>query len=322
MNANKWNPIQIRLEHTFSGGIDGVIGGERLGPVIETEQAYGRDLVRTLHGHNILMCSFFEFFIETLGLAAEKAFRGELSKDHKTYPPFYLSTFATFRNFRAAEVIKNNGYPLDGYALLRDLKDRAIHLGAVVTGAASILALHGVVVGKAPEEWTEKDLDRARRLMKDEQSNAMRVMVGSDSGLADEDREELEKWRDAFHEEVHGSRFTISEDVKRLFREKRFLPFGPEPHQNNWDASMYVNRSLEVAWMILRIFPFLQLRPRDFGQEWASKLELLDEAFRIQSEGLGDLGAPIGHAFIRLMDTKFTFSPDTAFEDGGPDGDD
>ena len=76
MNANKWNPIQIRLEHTFLGGIDGVIGGERLGPVIETEQAYGRDLVRTLHGHNILMCSFFEFFIETLGLAAEKAFRG------------------------------------------------------------------------------------------------------------------------------------------------------------------------------------------------------------------------------------------------------
>lgn len=96
MNVNKWDPIKTRLEHAFSGGIDGVIGGERLGPVIETEQAYGRDLVRTLHGHNILMCSFFEFFIETLGLAAEKAFRGQLSKDHKTYPPFYLSNVCHF----------------------------------------------------------------------------------------------------------------------------------------------------------------------------------------------------------------------------------
>jgi hypothetical protein len=194
-------------------------------------------------------------------------------------------------------------------------------LGAVVTGAVSILALHAVVVGKAPVEWTATDRDRARKLMKDAQSSAMRVMVGLDSGLAHEDREELKKWQHAFHMEVHGSRFTISEDVKRLFREKQIPPFGPEPHQNNWDASMYVNRSLEVAWMILRIFPFLQLRPRDFGQEWASKWELLDEAFRIQSEGLGDLGAPIGHAFIRLMDTKFTFSPDTAFEDRGPDDD-
>jgi hypothetical protein len=318
-----WELIQGQLEDAFSGGIDGVVGGARLLPVIDDEKAYGDYLVRTYHGSDVLTCSFFEFFIETLELAAEKVFRGQLSKDNQTYAPFYLSMFAVFRNFRAAEVIKNNGYPLDGYALLRDLKDRAIHLGAVVTGAADILALHGVgVVNEELKEWTEKDFERAREQRKDEQRNAMRVMVGSDSGLADEDRKELEKWRDAFHEEVHGSRFTIAADVKRLFIEKRPLPFGPEPHQNNWDASMYVNRSLEVAWMILRVFPFLQLRPRGFGQEWASKWELLDEAFRIQSEGLGDLGAPIGHAVIRFIDTKFPFSPDTASEDRGPDDDD
>ena len=229
---------------------------------------------------------------------------------------------AAFRNFRAAEVIKNNGYPLDGFALLRDLKDRAIHLGAVVTGAASILGLLGVVEDKEPEAWTKKDLDRARKHRKAAQSHAMKVMVGSDSGLADEDREELEKWRDAFHEEVHGSLFTLMEDVRRLVVEKRLPPLGPEPHQDNWDVSWYLNRSIEVGWMLLRVFPFLQLRPRDFGQEWASKWELLDEAFRIRSEGLGDLGVPVGFAFIRFMDTKFTFNPDTASEGRGPDDDD
>ncbi len=62
--------------------------------------------------------------------------------------------FATFRNFRAAEVTKNNGYPLDGFALLRDLKDRAIHFGAVVLGAAHILALHGVGVDDGAKKWT------------------------------------------------------------------------------------------------------------------------------------------------------------------------
>ncbi len=255
-------------------------------------------------------------------IAAEKAFGGQLSKDNKTYPPFYLSMFATFRNFRAAEVTKDNGFPLDGFALLRDLKDRAIHLGAVVCGAADILALHGVGVKEELKEWTERDFERARNRRQAEQRNAMKVMVGSESGLSDEDRKELEKWRDSFHEEVHGSRFTIAADVKRLFVEKRLPPFGPEPHENNLDASMYLNRSLEVAWMILRVFPFLQLRPRDFGQEWASKWELLEEAFRIQSEGLGDLGAPIGHAFVKFMDTKFTSSPDSASEDRWPDGDD
>ena len=88
------------------------------------------------------------------------------------------------------------------------------------------------------------------------------------------------------------------------------------------DVSMFLNRSLEVAWMVLRIFPFLQLRPRAFGEGWAAKWELLDEPCRLQSESLGDLGKPIGYAFIRFMDAKFPFSPDTAFEDRGPDGDD
>lgn len=322
MIMREWELIQGQLEDAFSGGIDGVVGGARLGPVIETEAAYGAYLVRTYHGSDILTCSFFEFFIETLELAAENAFGGQLSNDNKTYIPFYVSMFATFRNFRATEVTKNNGYPLDGFALLRDLKDRAIHLGAVVLGAAEILALHGVGVDDRAKKWTEIDYKRVRRRRIAEENTAMKVMVGSDSGLSDDDRRELEKWRDLFHEEVHGSRFTYVEDFRRLVVDRRLPPFGPEPHENVRDVSMFLNRSLEVAWMVLRIFPFLQLRPRAFGEGWVAKWELLDEACRLQSESLGDLGKPIGYAFIRFMDAKFPFSPDTAFEDRGPDGDD
>ncbi len=322
MSMRTWELIQGQLEDTFSGGNDGLVGGERLSPVIETEGAYGAYLVRTYHGSDILTCSFFEFFIETLELAVENAFRGQLSNDNKTYMPFYLSMFTIFRNFRAAEVTKNNGYPLDGFALLRDLKDRAIHLGAVVLGAIDILALHGVDADDGAKKWTEIDYKRIRRRRIAEEKLAMNLMVGSDSGLSDDDRSELERLRDLYHEEVHGSRFTYVEDLRRIAVHNRLPPFGPEPHKNNMDASMYLNRSLEVPWMVLRIFPFLQLRPRAFGEGWVAKWELLDEACRLMSEGLGDLGKPIGHVFIRFMDARFPFSPDNSFEERRPDGDD
>ena len=131
----------------------------------------------------------------------------------------------------------------------------------------------------------------------------------------------MERLRDLYNEEVHGSRFTYVEDLRRLLVDNR-LSFDPEPHENATDVSMYLNRSLEVAWMILRIFPFLQLRASAFGEEWAEKWKLLNEACRIHSEGLGELGKPIGHAFIRFVDAKFPFSPDTAFYGRGPDADD
>ena len=262
----------------------------------------------------MLIDSFFDFYIDTLMLAAQGALYGQLPKDDQTYAIIYLSYFTTFRNLRAAETLKNHGYPLDGFALLRDLKDRSIYLGAVVGGLVSIHELHGYnSTEEQPEKWTDEYRERMRNRQKKVQSGAMKKMVGAQSGLDAGDIDELEKWRDMFHEEVHGSLFTYIEDLRVLFREKRLPSFAPEPHRENFDISMFINRAIEIGWMLLRSMPFLQLEARAFGKEWVEKWQLLDAAFRLQEEGLGELGKPIAYSFIRLMDAKFAFTPDTAY---------
>ena len=72
---------------------------------------------------------------------------------------------------------------------------------------------------------------------------------------------------------------------------------------------MYLNRAVEVGWMLLCVLPFLQVEPRAFGEQWASKWLLLDNGFRLQVKGLAELDKPIGEVFPRLIAAKFNFIP-------------
>jgi len=55
--------------------------------------------------------------------------------------------------------------------------------------------------------------------------------------------------------------------------------------------------------------PYLQLSPNSFGLEWNEKWTLLDEAYSMQVQGFADLGKKIGDVFIRLIKSKFNFTP-------------
>lgn len=314
MSFDEWVPVQNELEDKFYGGSPPSVGGERLGPVIDGERAYGEYLVHTFHGYGILINCFFDFFIETMILASKGAFAGQLPNNDKYYALLYVLIFSSFRNFRAAETTMNNGYPLDGYALLRDLKDRAIHLGAIANEFTTANDLFGVNGNDEKRSRTKEDSAEVHNKKgQKEKARVTRLMIGAESGLPEEVMRWLKVWRDLFHLEVHGSRLTYFEDFRTLFIKKQLPSFAPGPHENNSDLSMYLNRSTEIGWMFHRVFPYLQLKPRSFGEEWASKWELLDHAFCLQVKSLDEMGKPIGKAFIRLIETKFAFTPDTAY---------
>ena len=186
MDVAEW---QRRLENYFK--VDGITG-KPLIPVIEMESAHGRYVVERFQGQFVLMDSFFGFFIETVNKAIAFA---SLKRWPSKYPnyPFVLIYYVTiFRSFRAAENLLRCGYPLDGYALLRDLKDRAIFLGALAHGKTSFPKLFGVLKNKSVTSITEKEYQRIKREIKNEECRIRRETIREESGLPPDVQKELE----------------------------------------------------------------------------------------------------------------------------------
>ena len=88
---------------------------------MDMEREYGAALVQTFKGYDFVENAFFEFMIETIDLAAQGAFWGQLNDDDKRYVTIYLTFISVFRRFRAVATLKNYGHPVHGFALLRDL---------------------------------------------------------------------------------------------------------------------------------------------------------------------------------------------------------
>ena len=311
MSLEKWPPVQEALAERFSGGKDNSIGGKWLGPLLDEEREYGAALVRTYKGFDVTEHAFFDFWIETLHLAALGAFRGQLPQNDQHYTMLYLTYLSLFRGFRAASTLKNYGYPSHAFAALRDQKDRAIHIGAIVNGMTDISAVRGIdPTRERTDPVTNEEYKEVRGRRSKEQTRVMSLMVGKESGLPTDDIAEMEILRDMYHEEVHGGMSTFMHDLKTIVIDKKLPTIGPRPHDKNLDMALYMNRACEIGWMVLRSLPYLQLKARAFGDDWSDRWLLLDEAFRMQVESLGEDGKPIGHIFSRMVDAKFAFDPE------------
>src|SRR5262245_49612777 len=131
MTIAEW---QQRLADTFT--VNGLIGGS-LQDVFDAENAVGGHLTETYQGQNVLLDSFHGFFIDTLTMAAEQIKKEGWPKDCSNYPVALVSFFNLFRRSRACEVLYFKGYPLDAYALTRDIKDRVFMLAGVAHNIAT-----------------------------------------------------------------------------------------------------------------------------------------------------------------------------------------
>jgi hypothetical protein len=60
-------------------------------------------------------------------------------------------------------------------------------------------------------------------------------------------------------------------------------------------ASMFLNRSTESNWMILRLLPYMRKQETVGNEDWAKKWKILDESFRFMTDGLAGLRKKIAH---------------------------
>lgn len=298
MTVTEW---QKRLSDNFSEG--GIIGGNLL-PIFQTEDQIGTHfLVDTFKGHDALINSFMGFFAGTLRVARLSI--GEHGwPDGKANYALVLAYFLhLFRRFRAAEILSQKGYPLDGYALMRDIKDRTIALGAIAQNFTTILKVLGTLEQPLPQDgdYGKKSL----RKRKDEENRVSRRIVGPESGLAPDVQKTLKQWDDFFHLEVHGGIVSFMQEIAG-FQKGTGSFIGPTHNQDAY--VIYMNRASEIGWLITRLLPYLQAPQSAFGRDWEMKRMILDESFRYVAEDMIAIGKHIGEAFIALVDSKFSFN--------------
>ena len=296
MTINEW---QDRLADTFT--VNGLVGGSLL-TVHSSENTAGNYLVGTFRGQNVLLDSFQSFFIDTLSLTNDQIVSGGWPKDRINYPIALVAFFNLFRRFRACEILYIKGYPLDAYALMRDIKDRAFMLAGI---ARNMITFSGIIGAPPVSVVDPKEYKKqSTKNRKDAEHRIMHGLVGKTSGLSGAVQEDLKQWDDFFHMEMHGGSVSLTQELREISRGK--LPqIGPSVIQDAY--VMYINRSSEMGWMVTRLLPFLQVSEDAFGADWERKRQVLDDSFRYMLEGFSNLGKRLGASFITMIDTKFVF---------------
>lgn len=234
-------------------------------------------------------------------------------KGCNNYSSILLYYIVLFRSFRACENLLLRGYPFDGYALLRNLKDRTIFLAGIahnITTLPSILGFDGSI------PITVDNKKKLTKSCKTEEFRVLNRIIRKKSGLPPQIIKELDNWEQLFHYEVHGSKFTFFNELGDWLKSGNPPSIGPTAKESN--MVLYMNRCVEIAWLIVRLLPYILPEENAFGNRWNEKHKILDESFRYAENALAEGGKKIGDAFIIFVDKKFNFKePFYYFEANG-----
>ena len=162
----------------------------------------------------------------------------------------------------------------------------------------------------------KKTLKELRQKRKTEERNVLLKIIRDQSGLPKNVLAELKIWEEMFHDEVHGSKFSFFFELDDWIKTKKAPSLGPIPNDRN--MVLYLNRAVEISWMLTKLLIYLQPENGAFGSDWLRKYKLLDKSFLFSEQILSNLGKPVADAFIYFMNDKFSF-PNT-FHYFEPDG--
>ena len=304
MEVEQW---QKRLEDNFTEG--GIVGGPKLVSLLSSENTFCAHISDKYHGYVVLADSFFSFYIETLETAESQA-RKKGAEADPDYFGILIDYASAFRTFRAAERLLVSGYPLSGYALLRDLKDFALLISGLISGKTTYRKLWGFEdLPEEPQNREERKavMEKAKKNRKRKEWRVFEAVVGKKSGLEESHMLKLERWSEMFHLEVHGRRLSSVAGLEWI-KGERTLPIYPSIEE--LDIAMYLNRSHEISWLLLRTFLFLQMEASGFGSRWAEKWRILDDSFLIEHQAREKMGKEIASAIIGLVQEKFDYPPE------------
>lgn len=309
MKAYEW---QKRLADTFHTG--GIVGAELL-PIMDAETAFGVAVETRFQGFATLNAAFQAFLLETLVTSDTVAQQVRFTTPHRWYRPVLLSFVGVFHLFRAADRLFRTGHPLNGYGLIRDVKDRTFAYSAILSGLATFEQVNGWDAAKVepPETFTAEHAQAMVKARKKIDALILSSMIGKTSGFTDGERKQLFRWNDMFHTEVHGGRLTFALEGGRWLEGKGPLPLVPDASEKEGSVAMFVNRFEETAWLTLRCLCYLQSADYPFSERWRARWQILDDSLRIVHEEAVRSGRAVAAEFLRLVDTKFAYSPAQTF---------
>jgi hypothetical protein len=294
---------QQRLKETFGQG--GPIG-RNLERLNERQAEYGLWIATTYHGFMSLSEAFLSFHFDLPDLLNEYVL-GPMTRGPERASAAYGITVVRhvtdFRVLHAARKLLFDGCPHEGTALMRSVFDAALIRSAIVQGFTTVEAVEGVA-NQTPGTPFNYEVVKRKRIR--EEKRVDRIMVGEDSGLSPDTIEELKKWEELLHMELHGGRLSQASALGWL-RGQEPLSITPTPKEK--DAAMLFNRWVEIAWMVHRLMPTLQFQGLRFPSEWQSKWQVLDESFVPMVTSLStQLGKKIGDAMFEFVTRKFPFT--------------
>jgi hypothetical protein len=302
---------QNNLLATFSE--DGAPGGPLLASTVSAERKAGGDFMDKFYGHRVLTDSFMQFFGETLRLQWAYNNSKGWPQNSPHYAPCLVMYLTVYRTIRASEVLSANGYVLPAYAVQRTIKDQLMILGAAANGFAHFNDLFGWS-GIEGKDWTETQKAQAIKNRQKIESKVREKTIGKKSGLMTESQTALEKWDRLFNWEVHRAHFSYMRALGRLCVD-RDLVFRLGPSQDDLAAAMFLNRSMELNWIALRLLPYVRRPETPASEDWNAKWRLLDDSFKFMFDGFSELGKKIAPAYYEMLQEKFEFDPETYFSE-------
>jgi hypothetical protein len=132
-------------------------------------------------------------------------------------------------------------------------------------------------------------------------------MLGEKSELSTQSIAAFKVYNDLFDYEVHGSRLSLATTMKYMKGEDN-LKLVPSFTIENF--KMYLNRYVEICWLLHRLLPLTQPPKVPLNAKWKSEWVLLD---KILKKVIEEYKLPISHAFIEFVESKFPYTEESYF---------
>lgn len=268
------------------------------------EQAY-KDAIQQYKGYLALSDAFKCFFLESVHLSntyTRPRIKTPLSEFYALFIPRLVHSF---RSLCASEKVATSGYPHQGYTLLRNVFDDTVLTSAALQKVTDFYSIEGIAPG------SKFDIDEVKKLRKATEFEVRRYMTGSSSGLSQATRDELQHWDSLFDFEVHGARLSLSSSKDWL---AGISPLPVVPEFNEMQFALFMNRYLEIGWMVHRLIPLMQPPGLPFIEGWPEKWLVIDESFQSSTAALTEeLGKKIGEAIVEFVIKKFPFNSASTF---------
>lgn len=288
---------QTTLEKTF-GGVRGNTG-TLVQSLYERERQNVQLTRNRCTGFTTLMQSFLDCAVETL---VEASAHGAVLNAYN-----HAFNMAALRRMRASFIAFERAYYFDAASQLRSVFEVAMYVGAVLRGMCWFDEIHAFASSLDLCTAEQKEISHVKHAHATRlNQNVAHAMYGENSGLTADEQAEIRDFLRLQHMHVHHGESNAIFFILQMMQDQRAPTIAPDFDLRQ--ASIYANTAACAAWCQHRILMYLS-EPGMNSPTWRHHWGILDNAFR---QYLGAWDSRLASAFIKMMDTSFTFDESAA----------